>query len=170
MVLVSLNYLSVKQIWEKNPVWARTRVLVWRSLTPSSSRPMWDGGNKHHHHGDDDAAQRRVASLACQHTAHRAILKTSNQKIHFINWLHYCIAVSFFGINLVSLIKSMNCHNEGKREHSRMTLNGFLVFFTYTANPFPVMTTGISLCSNSHREFPVMNTGSLQWEHAFPVM
>ena len=27
-----------------------------------------------------------------------------------------------------------------------------------TANPFPVMTTGISLCSNSHREFPVMNT------------
>ena len=28
----------------------------------------------------------------------------------------------------------------------------------YTANPFPVMITGISLCSNSHREFPVMNT------------
>ena len=39
-----------------------------------------------------------------------------------------------------------------------------------TANPFPVMTTGISLCSNSHREFPVMNTGSLQWEQGFPVM
>ena len=29
---------------------------------------------------------------------------------------------------------------------------------TYTANPFPVMIAGISLCSNSHREFPVMNT------------
>ena len=28
----------------------------------------------------------------------------------------------------------------------------------HTANPFPVMITGISLCSNSHREFPVMNT------------
>ena len=41
---------------------------------------------------------------------------------------------------------------------------------TYTANPFPVMTTGISLCSNSHREIPVMNTGSLQWEQGFPVM
>ena len=31
-----------------------------------------------------------------------------------------------------------------------------------TANPFPVMTTGISLRTLSHREFPVMNTGSLQ--------
>ena len=31
-------------------------------------------------------------------------------------------------------------------------------FDTCTANPFPVMITGISLCSNSHREFPVMNT------------
>ena len=40
----------------------------------------------------------------------------------------------------------------------------------FTANPFPVMTTGISLSSNSHREFPVMNTGSLQWERGFPVM
>ena len=39
-----------------------------------------------------------------------------------------------------------------------------------TANPFPVMTTGISLCTNSHREFPVMNTGSLQWEQGFHVM
>ena len=29
---------------------------------------------------------------------------------------------------------------------------------SHTANPFPVMITGISLCSNSHREFPVMNT------------
>jgi hypothetical protein len=29
-----------------------------------------------------------------------------------------------------------------------------------TANPFPVMTTGISLCINSHREIPVLNTGS----------
>jgi hypothetical protein len=40
----------------------------------------------------------------------------------------------------------------------------------HTANPFPVMTTGISLCSNSHRKIPVMNTGSLQWEKGFPVM
>ena len=32
------------------------------------------------------------------------------------------------------------------------------------------MTTRISLCSNSHREIPVMNTGSLQWEEGFPVM
>ena len=32
------------------------------------------------------------------------------------------------------------------------------IYERYTANPFPVMTTGISLCSNSHREFPVMNT------------
>ena len=32
------------------------------------------------------------------------------------------------------------------------------------------MTTGNSLCSNSHREIPVMNTGSLQWEQGFPVM
>ena len=39
-----------------------------------------------------------------------------------------------------------------------------------TANPFPVMTTGISLCTNSHREFPVMNTWSLRWEEGFPVM
>ena len=38
-----------------------------------------------------------------------------------------------------------------------------------TANPFPVMTTGISLCSNSHREIPVMNTESLQLEEGFPV-
>ena len=46
-----------------------------------------------------------------------------------------------------------------------------LDFFSgLTANPFPVMTTGISLCTNSHREFPVMNTGSLQWEQGFPVM
>ena len=50
-------------------------------------------------------------------------------------------------------------------------------YHNYTANPFPVITTGISLCSNSHREFPVMNTrfpvmntGSLQWEQGFPVM
>ena len=28
----------------------------------------------------------------------------------------------------------------------------------------------ISLCTNSHREIPVMNTGSLQWEQGFPVM
>ena len=33
-----------------------------------------------------------------------------------------------------------------------------IVKWKYTANPFPVMITGISLCSNSHREFPVMNT------------
>ena len=33
-----------------------------------------------------------------------------------------------------------------------------LIFEICTANPFPVMITGISLCSNSHREFPVMNT------------
>ena len=39
-----------------------------------------------------------------------------------------------------------------------------------TANPFPVMTTGISLCTNSHREMPVMNTGSLQREQGLPVM
>ena len=32
------------------------------------------------------------------------------------------------------------------------------------------MTTGICLCSSSHREIPVMNTGSLQWEEGFPVM
>ena len=32
------------------------------------------------------------------------------------------------------------------------------------------MTTGTSLCSNSHREIPVINTGSLQWEQGFPVM
>ena len=32
------------------------------------------------------------------------------------------------------------------------------------------MTTGISLCTNSHREIPVMNTGSLQWEQGFPVI
>ena len=32
------------------------------------------------------------------------------------------------------------------------------------------MTTGVSLCSNSHREFPVMNTWSLQWEQGFPVL
>ena len=37
----------------------------------------------------------------------------------------------------------------------------FLDILLLTANPFPVMTTGISLCSNSHREIPVMNTGSL---------
>ena len=30
----------------------------------------------------------------------------------------------------------------------------------FTAKQFPVITTGISLCSNSHREIPVMNTGS----------
>ena len=40
----------------------------------------------------------------------------------------------------------------------------------HTANPFPVMTTGISLCTNSHREIPVMNTGSLQWQLRFPLM
>ena len=40
----------------------------------------------------------------------------------------------------------------------------------YTANPFPVMTTGISLCSDPHREIPVINTGSLQWEQGFHVM
>ena len=44
------------------------------------------------------------------------------------------------------------------------------LLLAHTANPFAVMTTGISLCSNSHREFPVMNTGSLQWEQGFPVM
>ena len=33
------------------------------------------------HHGDDDDAQRRVASPAYHHTAHRAILKKSNRKI-----------------------------------------------------------------------------------------
>ena len=32
----------------------------------------------------------------------------------------------------------------------------------HCANPFPVMITGISLCTHSHREFPVMNTGSLK--------
>ena len=33
------------------------------------------------------------------------------------------------------------------------------------------MTTGISLCSNTHKKIPVMNTGSLQWEQeGFPVM
>ena len=42
----------------------------------------------------------------------------------------------------------------------------YLKMQLYTANPFPLMTTGISLCSNSHREFPVMNTGSLKWEQA----
>ena len=41
--------------------------------------------------------------------------------------------------------------------------------YSSTANPFPVMTTGISPCSNSHREFPVMNTGSMQSEEGFPV-
>ena len=35
---------------------------------------------------------------------------------------------------------------------------GFIREVPHTANPFPVMITGISLCSNSHREFPVMNT------------
>mgnify|MGYP007101769659 CR=1 FL=1 len=40
----------------------------------------------------------------------------------------------------------------------------------YTANPFPVMKTGFSLCSFSHREIPVMKTGSLQWEQGSPVM
>ena len=30
---------------------------------------------------------------------------------------------------------------------------------TYTANPFPIMKTGFSLCSFSHREIPVMKTG-----------
>ena len=30
---------------------------------------------------------------------------------------------------------------------------------TTLLNPFPVLTTGISLCSNSHREIPVMKTG-----------
>ena len=39
-----------------------------------------------------------------------------------------------------------------------------------TTNPFPVITTGNSLCSNSHRKFLVMNTGSLQREQGFPVM
>ena len=42
--------------------------------------------------------------------------------------------------------------------------------FQYTANPFPVMTTWISLCTKSHREISVMNTVSLQWEQGFPVM
>ena len=37
-----------------------------------------------------------------------------------------------------------------------------VVDMCHTANPFPVMTAGISLCTNSHREFPAMNTGSLQ--------
>ena len=32
----------------------------------------------------------------------------------------------------------------------------------YTSNPFPVIIKGISLCANSHREFPVTNTGSLR--------
>ena len=32
------------------------------------------------------------------------------------------------------------------------------------------MTTGIFLCSNSHREIPVTNTGFLQWQQEFPVM
>ena len=36
-----------------------------------------------------------------------------------------------------------------------------LAFHTlcYTANPFPVMNTGFSLCSFSHREISVMKTG-----------
>ena len=38
----------------------------------------------------------------------------------------------------------------------------FALGHSVTANPFPVMTTWISLCSNSHMEIPVMNTGSLQ--------
>ena len=49
-------------------------------------------------------------------------------------------------------------------------MDGLLGFTAYTANPFPVMTTRISLCTNSHMEIPVMNTGSLQWEQGFPVM
>ena len=49
-------------------------------------------------------------------------------------------------------------------------MDGLLGFTAYTANLFPVMTTGISLCTNSHMEIPVMNTGSLQWEQEFPVM
>ena len=40
----------------------------------------------------------------------------------------------------------------------------------YTANPFPVMKTGFSLCTFSHREIPVMKAGSLQWEQGSPVM
>ena len=38
------------------------------------------------------------------------------------------------------------------------------------ANQFPVIKTGFSLWSFSHKEIPVMNTGSLQWEKVFPVM
>ena len=41
---------------------------------------------------------------------------------------------------------------------NQLTKNGHNFSKKCTANPFPVMTTGISLCSNSHREFPVMNT------------
>ena len=42
------------------------------------------------------------------------------------------------------------------REDSQWILNRM-----YTVNPFPVMKTGFSLCSFSHREIPVMKTGSL---------
>ena len=42
--------------------------------------------------------------------------------------------------------------------------------FVHTANPFPVMKTGFSLWTFSHREIPVMKTGSLQWEQGSPVM
>ena len=51
-----------------------------------------------------------------------------------------------------------------------MKTTGTYLYLHCTANPFPVMKTGFSLCSFSHREIPVMKTGSLQWEQGSTVM
>ena len=82
---------------------------------------------------------------------------------------HPCNENRFFLVweNFTGKPLFLPCNNP-VRDCSVFLIQIFVLFIT--ANPFPVMTTGISLCSNSHREIPVMNTGSLQWDQGFPVI
>ena len=111
----------------KNPQCEHARV-YWCDATQcvhypakKKTRPKCDGGNKHFAWLGIIIMSMLPNWGLLHRTAHRAILKKSNQKIasYFSSSISYITALLLaFLDNIVILIKSMNCHKEGIREHS----------------------------------------------------
>jgi hypothetical protein len=128
--------------------------------------------------------------LAPKHVTWQKLMKqlfTSNELLKKANitnlyscFTNYCPNLTKTMSRLTCLIK-MQVHlvflkNSTLYPTCNISCNKWQIFplcsqlLMYTAISFPVMTTGISLCTNSHREVTVMKTGSLQWEQGFPVL